>query len=170
MSDILCSIFVPDSCRSDTDRYDPSFSGLRIATTSRTQDFTNSPSLYYFFARAIFHDTWYDANVTVSEYFVNFRKSWVWLTFQSIYLVLAQLCAFRNSWAMLAWCVERRRSKFEVLKCDSDVWHIKQRGFPFRSANNSSHSGKKRPVFIFIFSFSFTLSWIHGIMSVGSYC
>src|SRR4029434_6271753 len=25
--------FVPDSCRSDTDRYDPSFSGLRIATT-----------------------------------------------------------------------------------------------------------------------------------------
>src|SRR4029434_10042676 len=37
MSDILCSIFVPDSCRADTDRYDPSFSGLRIATTSRTQ-------------------------------------------------------------------------------------------------------------------------------------
>src|SRR4029434_209876 len=57
MPDILCSIFVPDSCRSDTDRYDPSFSGLRIATTSRTQDFTNSPSLYYFFARAIFHAT-----------------------------------------------------------------------------------------------------------------
>ena len=147
MSDILCSIFVPDSCRSDTDRYDPSFSGLRIATTSRTQDFTNSPSLYYFFARAIFHATWYDANVTVSEYFVNFPKKlslFLWLTFQSIYLVLAQLCAFRNSWAMLAWCVERRRSKFEALKCDSDVWHIKQRGFPFRSANNSSHFRQKK--------------------------
>ena len=69
----------------------------------------------------------------------------LWLTFQSIYLLLAQLCAFRNSWAMLAWCVERRRSKFEALKCDSDVWHIKQRGFPFRSANNSSHFRQKTP-------------------------
>src|SRR4029434_10086877 len=75
MSDILCSTVCRDSCRSDSDRYDPSLSGLRIATTSRTQDFTNSPSLYYFFARAIFHDTRYDASVTVSEYFVNFRKS-----------------------------------------------------------------------------------------------
>lgn len=136
LSDILSSTVCRDSWRSFTERFKCSFSGQRIATASLRHFLTNSPSRDVFFAQAIFHASWCYTNVTVSECLVNFRKSWLCFSdwrFKVFTLCLWSSLPLWNSRATVGWSDVKWHSRFEALKCDNVVWHIKQNGFPFRS-------------------------------------